>query len=130
MREFAYTAMVGASGSDALDLLLVVAQGSLAHIRTVLVDNSLNTAAFSMRMNFSNQNLLIPPGAQAVVPILQPNPPQLQFSSAGGVDVPLFFYEEPMPAIVWKPSVASLNLLLLLQGGNLQLVSGGSLLLV
>ncbi len=111
-----FNAMVPAEGPKAIPLLLdftaaqslevdfsaLYSQQKIAYVQTLFIDNSNNTAILSIAAGAqSNQVIKVPPGAQAYLPILEPNPPRFVISTTGGVAVQAQFINVPMPAHVW-----------------------------
>lgn len=70
-----------------LDLSQVQSQGGMDSVQTLYIDNGASAAALTIVMGLTLQNIIIPAGAQGYIPILQGNPPILQFSVAGGTPV-------------------------------------------
>lgn len=89
-----------------LDFSSLQQQGKISFIQGVMVDNSGNTAALTIQSQTMNQKIVIPAGAQAILPLFVTNPPIFIVSSIGGVQVPLFFFNIPLPAQVWNAANA------------------------
>lgn len=82
-----------------LDLSIVQSQGYIECVQTVFVDNSANPNALKISTSPSiNQTIVCPANSQGYFPILQTNPPQMQFSTAYGGEIMvqlLNFYVAP-----------------------------------
>ena len=71
--------------------------------QTVYVDNSDNSAAFSLTCGVTGQRLIWPPNSMGYLPVLQPNPPVFVASTTvAAVIVTVQFMNFYMPPIVWK----------------------------
>ena len=70
-----------------LDLSQVQSQGALDSVQTLYIDNSKNAEILTTIMGLTLQEIDIPPGAQAYIPVLQGNPPILRFNVAAGTPV-------------------------------------------
>lgn len=95
------TAQLGVNTSVLMDFSQLQQQGKISFIQGVMVDNSANTAALTIQSQTMNQKIVIPPNSQAILPVFVTNPPIFLISSIGGVNVPLFFFNIPLPAQVW-----------------------------
>ncbi len=73
----------------------------ISFIQGVYIDNSNNAAALTLVCQGSGQIIEAPAGAQGYVPLLATLPNKFTVATSGGVIVPLFFYNVPMPAAVW-----------------------------
>jgi hypothetical protein len=85
-----------------LDLSQVQSQGAIDSVQSLYIDNSLSTGNLTILMGLTNQSVIIPPGAQAYIPVLQGNPPVLQFALSTGtnaVNVQLMNFF--VPPCVW-----------------------------
>lgn len=90
--------------------------GQLSFIQSVFIDNTGNGSPFLLTVEGSGQVIQIGPGQQGYLPLLAPLPNKFTAATAGGVQVPLFFLNVPMPAAVWdKAGVPAFNF----SGGNL-----------
>lgn len=89
-----------------LDLSQIQAQGGLDSVQTLYVDLSAATAGvLSITMGLTNQVVKLPFGSQAYIPVLEGNPPILQFALSTGtpvvnVELMNFF----VPPCVWYPN--------------------------
>ena len=110
------TAQLAANASVVIDLTQIQQQGRISFIQGVMIDNSQNTQALTLLSQAFNQKVVIPPGAQAILPVFVINPPVFIASSGGGVNVPLFFFNVPLPAQVWNQG----NAFTVNGAGNLQ----------
>lgn len=84
-----------------IDLTLLQQRGFVKSFQSVFVDNSASVVPITISIGASNQRVVIPGSSQGVVPIFVPSNPVFTVSSAGGVVVPLFFCNVPLPAAVW-----------------------------
>lgn len=91
--------------SIAVDLTNSQRTGIFNALQSVYVDNSGNLSSVSLQFSGSQQIVTCPPTYQGWVPVLSINPPVITVSSSGGVKVPLFFCNVPMPVGFW-PTVA------------------------
>lgn len=94
-------AQLGVNASVLLDFSQLQQQGKISFIQGVMVDNSANAQPLTIVSQTMNQKTVIPANAQAILPVFVTNPPIFIVSSAGGVNVPLFFFNIPLPAQVW-----------------------------
>jgi hypothetical protein len=85
-----------------LDLSAIQTQQKwINSVQTLYVDNSHNASAIDIVMGVSLQHITIPAGAQAYMPILQPNPPVLNFTNTLPVTVKIQILNFFVPPIVW-----------------------------
>ena len=85
-----------------LDLSAIQTQQKwINSVQTLYVDNSGNASAVDIVMGVSLQHITIPAGAQAYMPILQPNPPVLNFTNTLAVTVKIQILNFFVPPIVW-----------------------------
>lgn len=89
-----------------LDFSQLQQQGKISFIQGCMVDNSANASPLTIQSQTMNQKIVIPANAQAILPLFVTNPPVFLVSSAGGVNVPLFFFNIPLPAQVWGGTTA------------------------
>lgn len=85
-----------------LDLTQVQSQGAMDSVQTLYIDNSENTFALTLLTGVLVQEIIIPPGAQCYMPILQTNPPIMKFTTGGGtalVDVHILNFF--LPPFMW-----------------------------
>jgi hypothetical protein len=93
--------------SYALDLSQVQALGKMDSVQTLYVDNSAGTSTLTIQMSLTLQSITIPPLSQAYIPVLQGNPPQMQFTVGGGtpkVNIQLMNFF--LPPLVWGVSAS------------------------
>lgn len=86
-----------------LDCALLVSQGFMQSVQAIYVDNSGNASAVSIAVQ-GGQTVTVPPLSQAYLPIVSAVPARFEFTSAGGVTVPIQLLNVPMPALVWSTS--------------------------
>ncbi len=67
-----------------LDLTQVQSQGAMDSVQTLFIDNSESANALTILTGVLIQEIIIPAGAQAYMPILQTNPPVMKFTIGGG----------------------------------------------
>lgn len=93
--------------SFVVNLLLTETQKFMSGVQAVFVDNSLNGDAVTITTATLNQQLQVPAGSQAYLPLLVADKDTITISSQGGVDadatinVPIIFCNIPLPAAVW-----------------------------
>src|SRR5258708_10173075 len=63
-----------------LDLTNINEQGFFEALQTIYVDNSGNPFPLTINCRVTNQTVIIPPFSEAYMPLLQPNPPDIQIS--------------------------------------------------
>lgn len=93
-------------GNTVVNLDMTVPEGALkvSAILGFFIDNSLNTATVQIQMDKSQQSLLIPAGAQALLPILAAAPEKIIFTSAGNVLVTINLLNFRPDPIIWTPA--------------------------
>ncbi len=96
------TAQLAANASVVIDLTQIQQQGRISFIQGLMIDNSQNTQSLTITSQAFNQKIVVPAGAQAILPVFVINPPVFIAASNGGVNVPLFFFNVPLPAQVWN----------------------------
>lgn len=84
-----------------LDLKQAQAMAHVQYIQTVYVDNSGSSGPTNFNVQGLNQNVTIPGGYQAYIPILAINPPVLVVSNNSNVRVPIQLLNFPLPPCVW-----------------------------
>lgn len=86
-----------------LDLSQIQSQGQIDSVQTLYIDNSVNTGTITIVMQGPTlQSVTLPPNSQAYLPVLQGNPPVLNFSVASGapvVNVQLMNFF--LPPVIW-----------------------------
>jgi hypothetical protein len=75
-------------------------------VQSVFADNSGNAAPLVITTQ-QGQNLIVPAGCQAYLPLITTVPPDIQFASSGGVLVTVQLLNVPMPAAVWSVVASS-----------------------
>lgn len=90
-----------------LDLSQIIAAGFLDNVQTIYVDNSGNSNAFNITCSVSSQVLTVPAGAQAYLPLLQPSPAKLNFSTGGTPTITIQLLNFYLPPIVWSSGSAN-----------------------
>lgn len=89
-----------------LDLSQIQSQGQIDSVQTLYIDNSANLGTITVAMQgATQQNITLPPNSQAYLPVLQSNPPVINFSVASGapvVNVQLLNFF--LPPLVWSTS--------------------------
>lgn len=85
---------------DATNLNL---QDWIEAVQSIYIDNKDNNGAVIVTCRTSNQVLTVPAGAQAYLPVLQPNPPDLNFVSLGSGIATIQLMNFYMPPLVWYP---------------------------
>lgn len=71
-------------------------------VQGLYIDNSANTSALQILMVVSGQVISIGAGKQGYLGILCPNPPNIVFSSAGGVAINVHILNFPVTNQVWS----------------------------
>lgn len=90
-----------------LDLTNFFQQGTIASIQSMYVDNSENDVPIIVDMGGTNQNVVIPAGFEAYLPVLQANPPVLNFSCSAAVIVTVQLMNFFVPPYMWNASGGS-----------------------
>lgn len=88
------------------DLTNANRQGLFEFLQSCYIDNSANLQSLTLQFSGSNQIVICPPNSQGWVPVLSINPPIITASSTGGVKVPLYFCNVPMPVGFWSTIAA------------------------
>jgi hypothetical protein len=73
----------------------------LEMVQTIYVDCSLSASDLTVTFGKSNQKIVAKAGTQGYYPVLVPNFTSIDFSSAGGVLIPVFLVNVPIPGLVW-----------------------------
>lgn len=89
-----------------IDLTNINQQGDFEAIQTIYLDNSANPFSASILCRNTNQLVIIPAGAQAYMPLLQPNPPDIQITSQGTAKVGVQLLNFYLPPCVWGANSA------------------------
>lgn len=93
--------LFGTATSYTFNVSLLSQQGWLSNVQCIFVDNSLNASALTINVpNVCNE--IIPPNAQAFVPIPCPQNVTLTFTCSGGQTANVVLFNVPMPAAVWS----------------------------
>lgn len=86
-----------------LDLSQIQAQGAFASLQTLYIDNTANGQPLKIETGVVLQDITIPAGAQAYIPVLESNPPRLLFSTTGGnVIVSVHLLNFFVPPYIWN----------------------------
>jgi hypothetical protein len=88
-----------------IDLTDINQQGTFEAIQTIYLDNSANPFPAIIVCRNTNQSITIPPFAQAYMPLLQPNPPDIQISSLGTAKVFIQLLNFYLPPCVWGTNI-------------------------
>lgn len=110
---------------------LSIALGQIEYVQGAYIDNSQNDAQLHLRVNSTQQNIVIPARAQGYVSILFTQVPDLVVTTVqADVDVTFHFYNVPIQANIWltddtAPGGAGLTDAEL-RASPIQVVSGGS----
>lgn len=73
-------------------------------VQCLYIDNSANSDPVTIIMGVTNQKIIFPPMSQGYIPILQPNPPVLQFSCPNPVPVTIQVLNFFLPPYIWGPN--------------------------
>jgi hypothetical protein len=85
-----------------LDLTAIQAQQQwIRSVQTIFVDNSENAVQIVVTCGVTLQRVVIPPNSQAYIPLLQPNPPVLQFEASAAVPLTVQILNFFLPPCVW-----------------------------
>jgi len=93
---------LSAATSFDIDLSAWQEQKLIDFINGVYIDNADNGSAVDLICNGTNQKVICPANSQGYFTLMIPNPPTFRAETAGGVVVPLIFYNIPMFPIVWS----------------------------
>jgi hypothetical protein len=88
-----------------LDMSQIQSQGGIDSVQTLYVDCRNTTAALTIKFGLTNQVIVLPAGVEAYLPVLQGNPPVMQFAIGGGT--PVVFVQAMnffLPPYMWYPS--------------------------
>lgn len=112
-----------------LDLSQVQSQGGMDSVQTLYIDNAANTGPLTIVMGLTNQSVILPAGAQAYLPVLQGNPPVIQFTSTAAVAVNVQLLNFFLPPHVWYTTGLPVNDLTLASiivngGANVNVIAG------
>lgn len=101
-KAIGYIARLQLSTSDTLDLTNEIIQNHISQLQGVYIDNSANAQTVTIQVQGTQQKVSIGANRQAYLPLLiPPGQEAFTFTSTGGVLVPLFFLNVPMPTAVW-----------------------------
>ncbi|HEY6019841.1 MAG TPA: DUF1859 domain-containing protein [Candidatus Paceibacterota bacterium] len=92
-----------------LDLSQVQSQGGMDSVQTLYIDNASNTGSLTILMGLTNQSIILPAGAQAYMPVLQGNPPIIQFTSTAAVPVNIQLLNFFIPPAAWYTTGLPVN---------------------
>ena len=102
-RAVSYLVPVPAAGEILVDLTSAQMRDVISGVQTIFVDNSAFATALTIICGIGRQRLVIPPNAQAYLPILLGDTGQLSFSRVGAAgDTRVQFLNVQVPSIVWK----------------------------
>lgn len=90
--------------SIAINLKLSFDMNVIEYVQGIFIDNSSNTAQFTIQSSISKQLLAVPAGCQALLPFFAPNAPDFTAISTGGVIVPVQFLTFAVQPCVWSAS--------------------------
>lgn len=113
------------NGTDDLEINLQSIVGentSFSFIKSVYVDNSLNSETFSLFVAATRQTLTWPAYSQGYMPLLSTNPPLFTASTDGALNIDIHFLAFVVPPVIWQPPgiVATTTI-----SGNVNVVSAG-----
>lgn len=98
-----YTSPLSAVTTDELDLRQFILRGYINAIQGVFIDNSANGSSVTLTCQGTGQTVSCPPGYQGWFPLLViPGTEVFTIASSGSSDVPFFFVNIPMPAVVYS----------------------------
>jgi len=83
-----------------IDLSELTQNGFVEFVSGAWIDNSASATSFTITCDKTNQRIIIAAGKQAYIPLIISNPPKFVAQSAGGVVVPLIFYNVPQFPII------------------------------
>lgn len=78
-------------------------QNWIKSVQCLYVDNADNADPKTIVMGVSNQRIIVPAFSQGYFPILQPNPPVLQFSSTDADTITIQILNFFLPPYIWGP---------------------------
>lgn len=85
-----------------LDLSQIQSAGMISSAQTLYIDNYDNPDPIIISAGVTLQRIIIPAGAQAYIPILQPNPPIFLISTVTPVVIPAQILNFFLPPYVWN----------------------------
>lgn len=77
-------------------------QGWIEFVQSLYIDNSANGQPITIDIAQTRQHLSVPAGFCAYLPVLAPNPPNMTFTTTGGVAIRVHFLNFFMPPLVWS----------------------------
>lgn len=85
------------------DFVFEEGENDLEFIQAIAVNNLANAAALNILVGATQQNLTIPIGKQAILPLFAPIPTRIKISSAvaAGVLIPIHLLNTAQASIVW-----------------------------
>lgn len=88
-----------------LDLTLIQQmQNWIKSVQCLYVDNADNADAKTIIMGVTNQRIIVPANSQGYYPILQPDPPVLQFKSSVANTLKIQVLNFFLPPYIWGPT--------------------------
>lgn len=112
-----------------LDISQVQSQGGMDSVQTLYIDNAANTAPLTILMGLTLQQIIVPAGAQGYLPVLQGNPPIIQFSTTAAIPVNVQLLNFFVPPGLWYTTGLPVNDLTLASiivngGANVNVIAG------
>lgn len=91
------------NGTTVYEFLFDEAENDIEFIQGIAVNNLANVAALNIIVGTTQQNITIPIGKQAILPLFSPVPTRLKITStpAAGVLIPILLLNTPVAPIVW-----------------------------
>lgn len=89
------------------DLTLETELGRIETVQAMFVDNSANADPVTFLFGVTQLRVVIPAGQQGTFPVFASADVKCTAASVGGVVVPVFFLNTPMPFAVWGPIAVS-----------------------
>lgn len=90
------------NSSVLVDMTQQQQRGQIGPIQTIYIDNSDNAQEVSIVTQILGQEITIPAGDSAILPIfLATTAPKFTVNTTGGVILPIFLMNFPLPAAVW-----------------------------
>lgn len=88
-----------------------ISQNEIGFVQSLYVDNKANGANLVIVSGVVEQNITIPAGAQAYVPVMTSDPPVFKFTTTAvaGLVVPVFFCNVPFASVMLNGSVRSIK---------------------
>jgi hypothetical protein len=92
----------GGATSYQVDMGNAVARNLIEYVQCIYADNRNNSAPLIVTMSGSNQVIVFPAQSEGYLPVLAPNPPVFNFTSTGGIVVPVYFINVPIGPMLWS----------------------------